>query len=58
MILVKIEQYDRDFDRLLDIDPKMVVADSIGQALDCTAPDPAEGASFKITVVSKRVEVV
>lgn len=58
MMLIKVEIFDRDTDRLLDIDPKLIVATSIGDALDHAAPDPAPNASFKVTVVQKNVTVI
>lgn len=57
MMLVKVEVFDRDTDRLLDIEPQFVATSSIGKALDFVAPDPAPSASFKVTVVHKHVAV-
>lgn len=36
------------------LDERVVVADNIGAALNFIAPDPADGAVFRVTIISRK----
>jgi hypothetical protein len=54
MMVVRVETLDSRFpdeDRVLT--NRVIVAETVGDALDAHAPDPREGATFRVTLLHK-----